>query len=132
MPAPLLKLIPDLNQANLAAAENFFSKLNYTAHPIPYNCIYGVVNSTNPSPDPSLQGVTTTTTGFSYNSGNKTFLSVDTEGGGDLVVPIASAMFASNTSSTTTTFEVPGCDPITMPANQLVQNQLRVWLGFPA
>ncbi len=132
MPAAVLKLIPDLNQANLAGAENYFSKLNYTANPIPYNCIYGVVNAQNPSLDPSLQGVLTTTTGFSYDSGNNTFLSVDTVGGGDLVVPIASAMFASNTSSSVTTFEVLGCDHITMPGNQLVQNKVRAWLNFPA
>lgn len=120
------------NTPNLNAAATFFGTLKYTAKPsVPYNCLYGIVDSTHPSADPKLAKMFTTTTGFTYNpTQSPPLATVDTDGGGDLVVPYVSAMFTGNSSDNVKTYKVMGADHITMPANPDIQKKVKELLGF--
>ncbi|MBB6252028.1 lipase family alpha/beta hydrolase [Nitrospirillum iridis] len=132
LPTDLNALLQQQNfsAANLQLADTFFKHLSYTANPnpaIPYNCIYGVVSTQTPS---AAISQTTTTTGFTYTpSASEPLVTVDTDGGGDTVVPIPSAMFAGNSS--VQTFEVPGADHLSMASNPDIWAAVLPLLGLP-
>ncbi|MDG5496739.1 alpha/beta hydrolase [Niveispirillum sp. BGYR6] len=133
LPTPVQKRLnnTNFNSTNLAAAEKLFSNLNYTsAPPVPYHCIYGVVSTTEPSATTAATG---TITGFTAAPGelfDTVLTPVWTDGGGDTIVPIYSAMFSTN--SNVTTYGVNGADHIHMPSNAGVQSQVNALLGFSA
>ncbi|MBN9087621.1 MAG: alpha/beta hydrolase [Reyranella sp.] len=134
LPAGLVGLLKDAGmlQTNLTCAGNLFNVLNYTGTPanIAYNCLYGIVGTGNTAYDPSLAGQIYTTTGYSYTPGamGGPLQPVETDNGGDLVVPKVSAMFTGNSS--VTTYEVPGADHISMPSNPAIQTKVNALLNF--
>jgi pimeloyl-ACP methyl ester carboxylesterase len=134
LPAGLVGLLKDAGmlQTNLTCASNLFNVLNYTGTPanIAYNCLYGIVGTGNTANDPTLASQIYTTTGYTYTPGAKDgpLQPVETDNGGDLVVPQTSAMFTGNSS--VKTYPVSGADHISMPSNPKIQSVVNGLLNF--
>jgi pimeloyl-ACP methyl ester carboxylesterase len=121
-----------LPEKNLKPAVDFFTALNYTTNPnanIAYNCLYGIVADKDGYRSAKLPLAFKTTTAFDFTDGSPPTLEpVRTDGGGDLVVPVESAMFTGNSS--VKTFPVPGADHIYMPSNPDIQTQVNALINF--
>ena len=120
----------DINQENLTAATTFFGQLDYTGakQTIPYQCLYGIVSTS--FPPYGQENMFTTVTGYTYTPGKDPLVEVQTNGGGDLVVPITSATFTGNTSPLIKTYPIDGADHMTMPNNPAIQSQVNTLLNF--